>query len=617
MLVIIEGAGKVKKITSILKDLNMNAKVIATCGHIERLKDDGYDNTGIDKELNYHFEWVDGKSKILKEINDLAKNANVIYIATDPDREGEGIAWHVFNKLTNDNKMKAKRITFNEISKNAINDAIKNPRHIDMNYVNAYLARIALDKKVGYGLSKYLQQTNRLPSAGRVQSAVLKLIKEREDEINNFVPITYYYFKPEINGIELTHSKTYNNSFFDAELPKKFSFSSIEKAKKYQEEFLNKNQWKLFHIADKEQKSTYPPKPYKTSTIQAELIKTLKINSKQVEKILQELYQQGLITYPRTDATRISEQFCNEAYEYVKSLFPKLANNEFKFNKGGGGVQDAHEAIRVVHLEEQNPQLDGLNKKAYEIIYENTMIQFMNPCISEVTEFVFINNKDEFSAKSEIIIDQGFYTYINKNKKDKILEFKINEIYQADNFNNLIKENTTTPPSPFTQSSLIKELEKLGIGRPSTYATIVEVNNQRDYTNTDKKTEILSTTENGKLANDILAKNWDELINYVFTANMEKSLDDISEDKLDYKQYLKSFLEPFEKKLYSFITLKNNENNNTKKQELNIVGKCPECGSDVVLKTTQNGKQFEECVKRKYDYKTKKNKGCKYIRWLT
>lgn len=612
-LVIIEGAGKVKKISSILKDLNMNAKVIATCGHIERLKDDQYDGTGIDKELNYHFEWIDGKSKILKEINDLAKNANNIYIASDPDREGEGIAWHVFNKLIADNKKKAKRITFNEISKSAINDAIKNPRLIDMNYVNAYLARIALDKKVGYGLSKYLQQTNNLPSAGRVQSVVLKLINERENEIINFVPKTSYSFCPKIGETQLKQIKTYNDlGLYTNHLNKPFSFNNEIEAINYKNNFLSKNEWKLFHIGEKQIKKSYPPKPFKTSTIQAELIKELKINSKQVEKILQELYQQGLITYPRTDATRISEQFCDEAYKYVKHHYSNLANNEFKFNKSGSGTQDAHEAIRVVHLENNGIDLDGMHKTAYKIIYENTIIQFMNPCIKEVTEFFFINNKDEFSTNAEIIIDQGFNEYLNKIKNDKIVNFTLNQIYQIDNYDDLIKSSITTPPSPFNQSSLIKELENLGIGRPSTYASSVEINNQRNYTTIDEN-EVLSTTNIGKQANDSLCETWNELINYTFTAEMEKSLDKIAENQLDYKQYLKSFLNEFEQKLYSFINLKNINNQSTK--ELNVVGQCPKCGSNVVSKTTNDGKVFEECIKRKYDFKTKKISGCKYIKW--
>lgn len=612
-LLIIEGAGKVKKISAILKELNQNCRVFATCGHIERLKDCEYDSTGISKSLEYNFEWIEGKSKILMDINEAAKDASRIYIASDPDREGEGIAWHIYNKLNVINRAKAERITFNEISPNAIKKAFTEPRQIDINYVNAYLARIALDKKIGYGLSKYLQQNAKLPSAGRVQSVVLKLIKEREDEINNFVPKTTYSFAPEINGVVLSHQKTYNDlGLFTNHLNKAFSFNELSEAKKYREQFLNENKFKLFYIGEATQKKTYPSKPFKTSTIQSELIKQLKINSKQAEKILQELYQQGYITYPRTDATRISQEFCNEAYNFVKAKYPNLANNEFKFNKSGGGAQDAHEAIRAVHLDELGDALDNELKIAYKIIYDQTIIQFMNPCVSEITEYCFINNKDEFSAKSEIILEQGFNEYLNKNKENKIVDFNLNAIYNADNYNEIIKSSTTTPPSPFNQASLIKELEKLGIGRPSTYASSVAVNNQRNYTKQDKK-EVLSTTDEGKKANECLKNEWSELINYTFTAKMEEALDKIADGKLNYKQYLREFLDGFENKLYKSVSLEKKE---YIKPEYEVVGKCPECNSDVILKVTTNGKKLKECTKRKYDFKTKKVKGCKYQEWI-
>ena len=609
-LVIIEGPGKVKKINDFLKELEMNAKVIATCGHIERLKDNEYDSTGISKNLDYNFEFIEGKGKIIKEINEVGSNANNIYIATDPDREGEGIAWHIHNKLNANNKTKTKRITFNAISLDAIRNALAKPRNIDIDYVNAYLARIALDKKIGYGLSKYLQQTTKLPSAGRVQSVVLKLIKEREDEINNFVPKTIYYFNPNVDGIELKQVNTYNTtSLFNNHLSTPFSFLNFSDAKEYQNNYLSENKFKCFHISEPKQSTSYPSKPFKTSTAQAELIKQLKVNSKQAEKILQELYQTGYITYPRTDATRIDVGFCHEAYDFVKAKWPHLANKEFRFNKSGGGDQDAHEAIRVVHLDEFGNSLSGNLKTAYDLIYQQTIIQFMNPIISETTRYSFINNKDEFSADSKIIIDQGYGEYINKEKEDKILDFKVDEIYLANNFDSMIKDSTSTPPSPFKQPSLINELEKLKIGRPSTYASSVEINQQRNYTVVDKK-EIIHTTENGIIANNALNQTWNELINYSFTADMEEALDKIANGKLNYKQYLKEFLESFEEKLYKHVSLEKQE---IKKE---VVGNCPKCGADVVLKTTTTGKQLKECSKRKYNFKTKKITGCRYQEWI-
>ncbi len=607
-LMIIEGLGKVEKITKILKDLNHDFKVIATCGHIERLQDSQYDKTGIDKDLNYYFELIDGKGKVLKQINDLGKNANKIYIATDPDREGEGIAWHINKRLTADNKKKAVRITFNEISANAIKKALNEVRNIDLDYVNAYLARIALDKKIGYGLSKFLQQNINLLSAGRVQSVVLKLIAERIEEIENFVPKTYYYISPIINKVKLKHFKSENdlNLFNYKDNP--FSFNSLEDAINYLNSYL-KNEFKLINIGEGKINYSYPSSPFKTSTIQAKLIKELKIKSKEAESILQELYQKGYITYPRTDATRLSDEFCKEAFEYVKEKYPHLANNEFRFNKNGGGAQDAHEGIRVLHLTENGEGLVGNHKKAYDIIYDHTIIQFMNPTITETTEYVFQNNLDYFKTNSEFVKDLGFNEYLNKNKEDKIVEFNLNQIYQADDYDSIIESTTTKPPDYYNQATLIKQLEKLGIGRPSTYASSVEVNHIRGYTKKDAKENIL-ITESGINANNILAENWDELINYKFTSNMESALDKIAENKLNYKTYLLEFLKEFEDKLYSKISLENN-----KKENYEIVGKCPICGSDTIEKISKNNKKYIQCIKRKWNPKTNKVAGCDYIEW--
>lgn len=608
-IVIIEGAGKVSKITNILKELNKNSKVIATCGHIERLQDSQYDQTGIDKELHYYFEWIEGKSKILKDINTLGMNANKIYIATDPDREGEGIAWHIYNKLNSDNKNKAVRITFNEISSKAIAKAINEPRKIDIDYVNAYLARIALDKKIGYGLSKYLQQNINLKSAGRVQSVVLRLIADRINEIENFVPKTYYQISPIINNIELKHFKSDNDlNLFDYK-DKPFCFNNLESATDYLNSYLT-NEFELIEIGEGKINYSYPSKPYKTSTIQSELIKKLKIKSKDAEAILQELYQKGYITYPRTDATRLSDDFCKEAYNFVLKTYPKLANNEFRFNKSGGGAQDAHEGIRVLHLDEFGNELNGNARIAYKIIYDHTIIQFMNPMITETTDYVFRNNLDYFKTNSEFVKELGFNEYLAKNKEDKIIEFNLNSKYNADNWDSIITSTTTKPPEYYNQASLIKKLEELGIGRPSTYASSVEVNHLRGYTQKDAKENILITND-GINANNSLLQNWNELINYEFTAKMETALDQIADKKLNYKTYLFEFLNEYENKLYSMISLNVAKPN----QELKIVGKCPKCNSDLVEKQTSTGKTMFECSKRKYNWKTKKVSGCDYVEW--
>ncbi len=220
----------------------------------------------------------------------------------------------------------------------------------------------------------------------------------------------------------------------------------------------------------------------------------------------------------------MSEDFCLEAYEYVKAKYPDLANKEFRFNKTGGGAQDAHEAIRVVHLDELGDNLQDRLKIAYQIIYERTIINFMNPCVIEKTKYSFINNKDEFCVEAKVVIDQGFNQYLQATKEDVVFEFKEDEIYEVENFDAMIKDSTSTPPSPFKQETLIAELKKLGIGRPSTYASSVAINQQRNYTSVSKK-NIIMTTDSGVLAYNQLINNWDELINYSFTAAMEEKLD--------------------------------------------------------------------------------------------
>lgn len=608
-LLIIEGAGKIKKISSILNKTSKDFKVIATCGHIERLKDSEYDQTGISKELEYNFEYIDGKSKIMKEINDIGNQCSNIYIATDPDREGEGIAWHIFNKLSSTNKQKSKRITFNAITEELIKDALSKPRNIDTDYVNAYLSRIALDKKIGYGLSKYLQQKVNLPSAGRVQSVVLKLIVDRDEEIKNFSPKTSWKITPIINGVELKHFDSKNElDNFTNHNDIKFSFNEEIEIKEYIDKFIDPKNFKLIKIEGDKEIKTYPPKPYKTSTIQAEIIKELKVNSKEAEKILQTLYQEGLITYPRTDSTRISNEFCQEGFNYVKTKYENIASNEFNFNKSGSGAQDAHEAIRVSHFEDNDiTKLNSNSKAVFEMIYERTIIQFMKPTISINSDYIFENNKDLFSTTSTRVIQQGFNEYLSKNKADKVLEFELEKVYSAEN--ELYKSSTTSAPKPYSQPSLIKELEKLGIGRPSTFASSVEINNTRKYTLMDSN-EIIALSEDGKKADSSLREMWSDIINYEFTSNMESSLDSIADGKLDYKQYLKEFISKFEEKLYNLISLNKIVNPSS------VYGVCPKCGSESFLKETKTGKSFVECSKRKYDFKTKKISGCDYIEWI-
>jgi len=609
-LIIIEGPGKIAKISSM--NLGMKFIVKATVGHIEELKKDGYDQTGIDKNCNFQFQYISGKKKLLDDINKIASKSKVVYIASDDDREGEGIAWHVYNRLTKTNQQKSKRITFTSISSDAIKKAIANPREININLVNAYLTRIALDIKLGYGLSKFVQQKVNLKSAGRVQSIALRLINERDKDIKSFIKRIFYQIVPLIKGTKLKHIEKNDVGYISDD----FQFETKELANKYINQFIQNNK---FNCIDRQiiLKTQKPKTPYKTSTIQQDVLSKLKIPAKEVEKILQKLYESGWITYPRTDSTRIDSIFCLEAYEFIKNKFPDIANNSFLFNKNGSGAQDAHEAIRCVYINKPillNSPLESNENKVYELIYKRTFINFLDPMKYEETNYKFQNNKDVFGLSSKKIIAKGYTEFLNDTELviNDNLNFNINETYAFDNFLDMTSEKETSAPKKYNQATLISKLEKNGIGRPSTYSSLVTTNNDRGYTHINAKTNILEITPDGIINADILQKEWSDIVRSDFTKDMEEKLDEIASGKLNYLKYLKNEIDLFEKKLYEKIPRLNNNQMNLNK----IEGICPLCSKDTFRKTKKDGDEYIVCSAQKYDFNSKKIKGCKYIKWI-
>ena len=597
-LMIIEGPGKIDKITKLL---GSNWKVMATSGHIEKLKDSDYDNTGISKTFDLNFEFIDYKIKLMDEINEYALKAEFVYIATDLDREGEGIAWHIWRNLKD--KSKSKRITFNEISEKAIQKAIQSPREIDMDYVHAYFARVILDKKIGYGLSKFLRKSVDLKSAGRVQSPGLKLVYENHQIRENFNSISTYKIKLVILGVGFNHTSSVNEILVSDD----FKFNSIELAKKFITEYLPENSFICTEINIKE-KYVSPLKPFETSTALNAISKALGVKVDVATSILQKLYEKGHTNYPRTDSTRFSEDFCLEGYEYVKNLFGDLSSNEFSFNKSGGGDQDAHEGIRVSHLDftpenmEQEFEEDSL-KKAYKIIYDNTIIQFMKKQKLETNE-VIIKNKDgnelfSFSFNKEIF--KGFNEYVKKEYSENY-DFKVGDVYLVENFDDMSHLIKTQPPALYDSMSLVEKLKLLGVGRPSTFSSIIKSNEDRGYFVINEKGKLI-ITESGIIAIESLQKSFSSYIEYDFTDKMESSLDEIKNGKLNYLEYLKKYIDSFELEL---------KKHNFEKVKF---GDCPTCKSDTHQLKTKAGDLVEVCSKRIYDSKLKTNSGCSFIKF--
>ncbi len=601
-LVIVESPAKSKTIKKILGD---GYQIEASYGHIRNLptKDPKTDNLGFDVENNFEpkFEIIPQKKEVVRKLNDLAKKFDTILIASDPDREGEAIAWHVRQILKVPDE-KIKRIEFNEITPKAVKYSVEHPRAIDMDMVQAQQTRQILDKLVGYKLSPVLwkQMGNYNLSAGRVQSVALRMICEREDEIEAFVPQEYW----SIHALLAKDGKT-----FEAELSK-YKSKSVEKtikneeqAKKIVDELL-KSEFNVSKVTNKTTKRK-PTAPFITSTLQRAASSKLGFGVQKTMQVAQKLYEGieidggavGLITYMRTDSVRVSDDAMNMAKDFIlgnygEKYYPETPN---VYVKGKQNVQDAHEAIRPSYPE-RTPEsikqyLDNDQYRLYKLIWEKFISsQMANAEVANKSIEITAGDYTLKAGTSKVTFD-GFLKLYNDSEDESTKDdnTKIPDLEKGDKVDcNKInpKQHFTQPPPRYNEASLVKALEEYGIGRPSTYATIITVIQTRKYV--EKKDKALHPTILGRAVSKQLVEQFSDIMDYKFTAGMEEKLDLIAEKKAVWNQVLKDFYGPFMDEVQAVMKTAHKITIETK-----IV--CPNCGKPMIVRSGRNGSQFLGC----------------------
>ena len=587
-LVIVESPSKSKTIE---KYLGKDYQVLSSKGHIRDLATTGKGGLGIDIENGFIPKYVDSKDKkdVIKELKKASKNKEV-FLATDPDREGEAISWHLLQVLDlNENDLN--RIVFNEITKDAVTKALENPRKVDLDLVSSQETRRMLDRIIGFKLSSLLKNKIKSQSAGRVQSVALKLICERQKEIDAFIPEEYYTIDAlfDEQKIEFAASLTkYKN--------KKIEVKTIVEAKEIVEQLNDE-----FIVKEVKKKSSMaqPKLAFITSTLQQEAYGKLGFNSKKTMRVAQALYEGidlkdetvGLITYMRTDSNRLNDSFVQATFNYIEQEFGKEYVGKYAQTKAKGNIQDAHEGIRPTSItmspESIKKYLSPDQYKLYELIYARTLASLMKAAKKDGTTITLLNNSYEFNATGSVITFDGYKKVYGKFEAttDKILPklkeeacLKAQEIQQNQHF--------TKGPNSYTESSLIKELEELKIGRPSTYSSIIETLNFRKYVTYEQKK--FAPTEQGILTNEELTKFFNDIINVKYTAQMEDDLDEISDGKIESLKVLKAFYQKFEP------LLENAKEKMEKIQPKPTGEKCPECGNDLVYRKGRFG-EFVAC----------------------
>ncbi len=598
-LVIVESAAKAKTLE---KFLGKGYKVKASVGHI---KDLPKSKLGIDVDNDFTPQYITirGKGDLLKEIKEESQKASKVLLATDPDREGEAIAWHLQNAIKIPSEDKC-RIEFNEITKDAVKKAIKNSRQIDIDRVNAQQTRRILDRLVGYNLSPLLwSKVRKGLSGGRVQSVVVRVICEREEEINNFVPVEYWTIDTVISD---------DKKDFTAKLTtineKKIEIKNSEEKDEI-EKYLKKSKLSVEKIESKEKKGKLSP-PFITSTLQQEAAKQLNFYSKRTMKVAQELYEGlnigpegtvGLITYLRTDSTRIAVEAQQEAMNFIKSTFgDKYAPEKPNLFTNRKGAQDAHEAIRpssVLRLPEKvKPYLSRDQYRLYKLIWERFVASQMTPPVYDTKTIDIKAGIYGLKATSSTIKFPGYKKIYNDASKEEVKNpipvlkkgqpLKLVKIDSQQHF--------TQPPPRFTEASLVKFLEEKNIGRPSTYAPIIDTIIRRNYVERQNKQFV--PTELGFIVTDLLKKFFSGLIEVEFTAQLEEELDQIEEGAMNWKEVIKDFYLPFEQDLSK--AMETVEKIQIKDEE---AGKdCPNCGRPLLIKHGRFGKfmacsGFPEC----------------------
>lgn len=579
-LVIVESPSKAKTIKKYLGD---DYDVIASQGHIIDLPSSKF---GVDIENNFKPEYktMKGKAKIVKDIKEKAKNKEKIYLATDPDREGEAIAWHLKNVLNIDDSDKC-RITFNEITKTAVKSAVEHPRKVDNNLVDAQQARRVLDRIVGYKLSPLLwKKIKKGLSAGRVQSVALKIIIDRERQIRDFKPEEYWLLTAKLqNKKDILLAKFYGDTKKKIELKTKEQVDEIIK-------IIDKKEYKVIDVKKSERKKN-PPPPFTTSSLQQEASRKLGFSVKKTMMVAQKLYEAGYITYMRTDSTRLSDDAKKMAKEYIVSNFGKnyYLDRVFKTKET---AQDAHEAIRPSRLDMQASEFDGDEKKLYTLILNRFLASQMSVAVYDTTKIVIQVENYIFHVNGSVIKFDGFMklyiegkddTKVNDEEIEGMLpELKVGETLKQIELNK--EQKFTEPPSRYTEASLVKAMEEKAIGRPSTYAPTISTLLDRVYIEKDKK--FLVPTNLGEVVNDMLEEYFKEIVDVAFTAEMENKLDMVAENKENYVQMLREFYDPF-------ITNLNDVEDKIQKvklpEEVTDI-KCELCGRNMVIKQGRFGK---------------------------
>ena len=604
-LVIVESPAKSKTIKKIL---GSDFQIEASYGHIRNLptKDSATQNLGFDVNNNFEpkFEIIPGKQQVVKKLNDLAKKVDKVYLASDPDREGEAIAWHVRQVLKVPDE-KICRIVFNEITPKAVKHSVENPRSIDMDMVQAQQTRQILDKLVGFKLSPVLwkQIGNRNLSAGRVQSVALRMICEREDEIEAFVPQEYWSIHANLDK---------DGKEFEAELSK-IKGKSVEKTIKSKEDaqkivdYLTNPQTQ-YEVSKVTKKSTKrkPTAPFITSTMQRAASSKLGFGVSKTMQVAQKLYEGieidgtpvGLITYMRTDSVRVSDDAQNMAHDFImqnygEKYYPEKPNI---YAKGKQNVQDAHEAIRPSYPE-RTPEsikkyLDNDQYKLYKLIWEKFMSSQMAPAeIANKTIEITSGDYTLRAGTSKVTFD-GFLTLYNDDSEDddnKSSDAKIPDLNKGDKVvckKINPKQHFTQPPPRYNEASLVKALEEYGIGRPSTYATIITVIQTRKYV--EKKDKALRPTLLGRTVSKQLVSQFADIMDYKFTAGMEAKLDKIAEKEAVWVKVLQDFYTPFMDEVNSVMKT-------VQRVTIETNVKCPNCGKPMVLRTSKTGSQFLGC----------------------
>ncbi len=591
-LIIVESPAKAN---TIKKFLGGNTKVVASMGHVRDLPKS---KLGINIENNFEPEYINirGKGDLIKELKKDAKSAKKVYLATDPDREGEAIAWHLF-KILDVDKDKITRVTFNEITKTAVQKAVKEPRDIDINLVDAQQARRVLDRIVGYKISPILwKKVRRGLSAGRVQSVAVKLIVDREEEIEKFIPEEYWNIYVKL--LDEKTNKTFEARFFGKDRKKQ----EIHSKEQVDEILKNiKNAKYIVEEVKKGEKKRNPAPPFTTSTMQQEASRKLGFTLKKTMSVAQVLYEGvkipekgtvGLITYMRTDSTRISEEARTAAKEHIVKTYGEkyYENRYFKTNKE---AQDAHEGIRPTYTDlEPDVIKDSLTKdqyKLYKLIYNRFMASQMTSAVYDTMAVTIDANTYTFKANGQNLKFKGFMTLYVEGTDEKqeeeegiIPELELKQEVKEKSIEP--KQSFTEPPARYTEASLVKALEEKGIGRPSTYSPTITTILERRYI--EKEQKQLIPTELGKVVNKLLTENFTDIINVEFTAKVENQFDEIAEGKEKWKEMIEEFYGPFEKNLEKVE--KELEHVEIEEEVSDV--KCDKCGRMMVYKYGKFGK---------------------------